>query len=780
MSIYIYREVGPMKSFIKNQNGFSLTEALISSALLGAVFLSVFIGVEKINTHQKTNSQLQSIELIKNSLYSILNNPVAWENTVNDPLNSVFSCTKNSCKGASGNIKRVRTSNDSIYFEDTGFNGFSANGKSCVTTPAKPDPNCFVSAKLKVSFICDKDCKSPLAKVEGLFYTLNGASVNLGQSFNFQIIKAMNTDPCGLGCKTVTFDPALAVKKEESLEASELKIVMIVDNSSSMKAAQEYLNTGLKSLFAKLKSLNIKSKIYIYTTTQLGDSSMFPVADQNTFYRWEDKYGVIKEGTEEPYLAAILDYEYTSRPLLLPPAGGKELTITEDMPSSDYETVISELDKILTSDQGISTNGSSDEQGLCTVAKTLFDNGPNAIFNAGDKTLFLIVSDENDISESSCFAQTTESRDCDDKYGGMYSLYGCSYQPGPQRAETCDRVYYKIYEDDSSKFTAVRQIAYQCSKEVIKDGIKVIDEDYRDRVDRKYTGRCADQPYSCLAEDIAQIKVVKNDCNGENDAITSCRISCWEFNRQPLVYLDTHKDTMAYDLTQKSFTDSSGATHANLFEYMEKKYPGRTFLKDNYSDYGEKWKPYCKNQPEKTVSYQELYGLDPNGTTLKETIKLKADEMFGADGYSMSLIINDPELNAAAGCSLQGEQSFGTEYKSFADSLDIKGAVSSICSADYSYALENVSQFAQKVANEAKKTIVMEEGEMLLKITTKDKNGNDITLSTPEHYTVNGLVITFKNSFINQSTYPVDVYIAKVPPSLEIQKPSWMKTTSNE
>lgn len=769
-----------MKSFIKSESGFSLTEALISSALLGAVFLSVFLGVEKINTHQKTNSQLQSIELIKNSLYSILNNPVAWENTVNDPVNAVFSCTKTSCKEASGVIKRVRTSNNSIYFEDTGVNGFSANGKSCVTTPAKPDPNCFVSAKLKVSFICDKDCKSPLAKVEGLFYTLNGASVNLGHTFNFQIIKAMNTDPCGLGCKTVTFDPALAVKKEDSLEATELKIVMIVDNSSSMKAAQEYLNTGLKSLFAKLKSLNIKSKIYIYTTTQLGDESMFPVADRNTYYRWEDKYGVIKEGTEEPYKAAILDYEYTSRPLLLPPAGGKELTLTEDMPSTDYENVISELDKILTSNEGISTNGSSDEQGLCTVAKTLFDNGPNAIFNPGDKTLFLIVSDENDISETSCFAQTTESRDCDDKYGGMYSLYGCHYQPGSQRAETCDHVEYKIYEDNSTHFTANRQIHYQCTKSVIKDGVEVIDDDYKDRTGRKYVGRCADEPYRCIEADITQIKDVENDCNGENDAITSCRVSCWEYNRKPLVYLDTNKDTMAYDLTKTSFTDSSGAKHANLFEYMEKKYPGRTFLRNTYSNYGEKWKPYCKTQPEKTVSYQELYGLDPNETSLKETIKVKADELFGTDGYSMSLIINDSDLNAAAGCSLQGEQSYGTEYKSIADSLEIKGAVSSICSKDYSNALENVSQFAQKVANEAKKTIVMEEGEMLIKITSKDKNGNDITLSTPEHYTVNGLVITFKNSFISESTHPVDVHIAKVPPSLEIQKPSWMKTTSNE
>ncbi|MCH2533795.1 MAG: hypothetical protein MK008_05075 [Bdellovibrionales bacterium] len=769
-----------MNNNLKNENGFSLTEALISSALLGAVFLSVFLGVEKINTHQRTSTQLQSIELIKNSLYSILNNPVAWENTVNDPLNSVFSCTINSCKGVSGTIKRVRTSNNSIYFEDTGNNGFSANGKSCVSTRSNPDPNCFISAKLKVSFLCDEDCKSPLAKVEGLFYTLNETSVNLGNSFNFQLIKAMNTDPCGLGCKTVTFDPALAIKNEASLETSELKIIMVVDNSSSMKAAQEYLNTGLKSLFAKLKSLNIKSKIYIYTTTQLGESDMFPAATPNTYYRWEDKYGVIKESTEEPYKAAILDYEYTSRPLLLPPAGGDELTLTEDMSPSDYDEVISQLDKILTSsDEGIGTNGSSDEQGLCTVAKTLFDKGPNAIFNAGDKTLFLIVSDENDISEDACFAQTTESRDCDDKYGGMYSLYGCHHQPGPQRAETCDHVEYKIYEDDSTHFTANRQIHYQCTKTVVKDGVEVIDDDYKDRTGRKYVGRCADEPYRCIEADITQIKEVKNDCSGENDAITSCKISCWEYNRKPMVYLDTNKATMAYDLTKTSFTDGSGTSYSNLFEYMETKYPGRTFLRDKYSDYGEKWKPYCKTQPEKTVSYQELSGLNPDETTLKETIKMRADELFGTDGYSMSLIINDPTLNAQAGCSLQGDQSYGTEYKNFADNLEIKGAVSSICSKDYSNALENVSQFARKVANEAKKTIVMEEGEMLLKITTKDINGNDITLSTPDHYTVNGLVITFKNSFISESTHPVDVHIAKVPPNLKIQKPSWMKTAQS-
>lgn len=174
MSIYsLVNHRGVYEKSYKKPECFSLTEALISTALLGAVFISAFMGFEKINEHQKLNAQLQSSELIKNSLYSILNNPFDWENTKNSPSNSIFNCiVTNSCKGKQGYINEVKTASNLTYFKDTGSHGFKAYGKSCVSSGENKDPGCFLTVKLKVSFICDGECKSPLANVEGMISSL--------------------------------------------------------------------------------------------------------------------------------------------------------------------------------------------------------------------------------------------------------------------------------------------------------------------------------------------------------------------------------------------------------------------------------------------------------------------------------------------------------------------------------------------------------------------------------------------------------------------------------
>ena len=172
-------------------------------------------------------------------------------------------------------------------------------------------------------------------------------------------------------------------------------------------------------------------------------------------------------------------------------------------------------------------------------------------------------------------------------------------------------------------------------------------------------------------------------------------------------------------------------------------------------------------------------GFSEETTSLKDVIKMKADSMFGADGYSLSLIINDKELNQQVGCELQGAQSFGTEYLNLSNNLYIPGGVSSICSADYSSALNNVGAFAQKVANESFKTLVMSPGEQLLRITGINETGESYTLSTPNDYTVNGLVITFTDSFVNKNKHPVDVRIGKIPPKLYVLEPVWLSESKS-
>lgn len=766
-------------NILKNDLGFSLTEALISLSLLGVVFLSASMGLEKINTLQQQNSQLQSSELIKNSLYSILDNPKAWQNTESSDENKIFKClnSPSTCKGKEGYIKVVKQSNDSVYFVDDGDSGFMANGRTC--KKSIDGDKCFLSVKLKARYLCDGECKSPLLQIDGNFFIGNNNNSSSINSLNFQMLKSVKSDPCALGCRQEILNPSIAVEsKDLGLEAEELKIVMVVDNSSSMKAAQEYLNNGLKSLIRRLRSLNINTKFYIYTTTQFEDDGRQPSSDISKYSRYEDFNGIWHETTGWFRETYVYDIERVLTPNLLPPVGGEVLELSKDMSESDFNDFEQRLENLLTSSDGVGVNGSSQEQGLCTVARTLFDDGPNSIFSSGDNTLFLIVTDENDDSESNCFSKKITKRECDSKYEpGGYTTKLCD-QDNPS---SCDRSHYKLYSTDGS-YKSYRRILVECSKQVLADGEYVMKDGVSAIKYWSYANEpCSKYPYGpgfCGEKEKELLKRGNTAfCNGENDVITACSSTCVE-KEVEYNYYDYNKETVGIDLMSNPVT-IAGVRYANLAEYVNSRSDFTYNSSSKYIRYVQGQRLGCEDLPEELSTYQEELGLDPTRNSLKDAIKQKADSLFGEDGYSMSLIINDEELNKQVGCSMVGEQSFGSAYKQLANRLKIPGGVSSICSTDYSAALNNIGSFAEKVAGGGYKTIQLSEGERVLKITTKSDEGNEYTLSTPEDYTVKGLVITLTESFVAQSKYAVNVHIAKDPPKLNQIKPAWMSSNSD-
>lgn len=769
-----------MKLF--NNKGFSLTEALISSALLGAVFLSVGLGLEKLNNHQHQTAQLQSSELIKNSLYAILDNPEAWEHTESAAENSIFNCLipPGNCKGKEGELKVIKQSNGSTYFVNDGDSGFQSNGKLC--KKSVDGDACFLSAKLKVKFLCDNDCKSPLAQIDGNFYKFSGSGAAGSGGYtnlNFQMLKSLRSDPCALGCRTDVVNPSLAIKSvNTSMDPEELKIVMVVDNSSSMSAAQKYLNSGLQNLIQKLKSLNINTKFYIYTTTQFLEDGRVPTSETSKYSRYETFDGTWKETTGWFSEGYAYDIERVITPNLLPPVGGEPLELTKDMSNVDFDHFKNRLEDILTTNAGVGVNGSSKEQGLCTVARTIFDRGPNAIFSKGDNTLFLVVTDENDESETSCFAKKKTKRDCDSKYTpGGYTTKLCD-QSNPS---SCDRTRY-IVKSGNGSYKAYRRIKVTCSKEVLADGVKVMKDGLTSIRYWSYDNEpCSKYPYGegfCGAKELQLLKTGGNVryCNGSNDVITACSSYCSE---QPVefIYNDYDKATIGINLMTTPFK-VGGVGYANLTEYINTRSHFTYDSSSSYNRYVQGQRLGCEDLPEELVTYQEELGLDPKNNTLKDAIKQQADNLFGASNYSMSLIINDENLNKKAGCSMIGEQSYGTEYTQLASGLKIPGGVSSICSDDYSSALNNIGDFAQKVVGGGYKTIDLKHGERVLKIMSKDSSGNPYTLSTPKDYNVKGLVVTLTDSFVATSKHPVEVHIAKDPPKLEIVKPVWVSSST--
>lgn len=770
---------GSVVRFLNNK-GFSLTEALVSSALLGAVFLSVALGLDKINTHQNQTAKLQSSELIKNSLYSTLNNPKAWGNTLNDRSNTVFNCIRQntSCKGKSGPINVVRQSNNNVYFKADGDSGFRTNGKVCKKSIAGND--CFLTTKLSVTFLCDGECKSPLAKIDGTFYifnTNNQASIN---SLNFQMLKSLKSDDCALGCRTEVINPQMTTTQTitDGLATSDLKVVMIVDNSSSMKNAQQFLASGLKPLMNKIRSLNIKVQFFIYTTTQFYGEGENYIADQTRWHRYTDRDGVYKETAGWfDYYGTDFDVEAVTEIRLRPPIGGNNLIIKPGMSDSDFDYISDRVSGLVS--EGVGIRGSSEEQGLCTVARTLFDTGYQAPFVEGDNVLFLVLTDENDASGENCYAQKKEVRKCSDEYN-PYGRLKASLCDQSNR-QTCDNVVYKADSGSEQHILARRQVSYKCTNEIVSDG-EILSSTTTDSLAYSYPGRCADRVYGsgvCNSEDIQRVHN-RPQCEGENDSFVYCNTSCEERSSFTASYVDNEPEkTGGVDLFYNSFTTSDGKTYSNMFEYFREKYPEGTFTIEKTSSYGQSRSKACEDLPPEIVTFQDMLDIDTEVNSLNDAIKQKADLLFGADGYTMSLIINDEELNQKAGCDLVNAQSYGSSYKDLSSQLEIPGTVSSICSSDYSLALENVTSFAEKVAKEMKKTIILNEGESVIKITANEPGGATKILSSPKDYIIQGLVVTFTDEFVANNTGSVEVTIGKTPPELKQLQPKWMAKSSS-
>ncbi|MCH2533993.1 MAG: hypothetical protein MK008_06090 [Bdellovibrionales bacterium] len=446
------------------------------------------------------------------------------------------------------------------------------------------------------------------------------------------------------------------------------------------------------------------------------------------------------------------------------------------MSDTDFEYISNRVAGLVS--EGVGIRGSSEEQGLCTVARTLFDRGYQAPFVEGDNVLFLVLTDENDASGENCYAQKKEVRECSDEYNphGRLKASLCDQS----NRGTCDRVVYKADSGSEQHIVARRRVSYKCTNEIESDG-EILSSTTTDRLAYTYPGRCADRVYGsgvCNSLDFQKIHN-RPQCEGENDSFVYCNTSCEERTSFTASYVDNEPEkTNGANLFSHPFTTSDGKSYANLLEYFKQRYPDGTFTMEKTASYGESRSKSCENLPPEIVTFQDMLDIDTKVNSLNDAIKQQANLLFGEDGYTMSLIINDEKLNQKAGCDLVNAQSYGSAYKDLSSQLKIPGTVSSICESDYSLALENVTTFAEKVASEMKKTITLNEGERVIKITATDANGGVKTLSSPNDYIIQGLVVTFTEEFVANNSGSVEVTIGKTPPELKQIKPKWMASSN--
>jgi len=186
-----------------------------------------------------------------------------------------------------------------------------------------------------------------------------------------------------------------------SKSADKAKILIVVDDSSSMENSQANLSSGLNSLFDPMegKSLDVK----VITTSPPG--FVHPDTGKNpSFFSSAVSYFIESSG-----IWSTVDALTFSRYGKMKKS---ETKISMNSERSNAITGSATKDQFLSfklnvknSILSVGTRGSPTETGLCNILLSLYDEGPNQFFQKGDIASVVIISDENDNSRwlSNCY-----------------------------------------------------------------------------------------------------------------------------------------------------------------------------------------------------------------------------------------------------------------------------------------------------------------------------------------------------------------------------------------
>ncbi len=237
--------------------------------------------------------------------------------------------------------------------------------------------------------------------------------------------------------QTIKVDLVSIGKKESYTPA---KLVLIIDDSSSMAAIQAKVANALKNSLSKLKGKNVR--VYAYSTTGIrADHGNFGKTYNaqmpyglNVFSNYVGSLPATSPGfkTFGQYLSYYINSAGTSNNGSISPFLYKEVfveknnvetkftdgmffdhnltteryTINKSAFDSDDGSVflnanLSEsefndsIDRIYNKINAFGIKGLTQEMPLCTLMTLLKNEGPHAIFNNKEKTTFLVITDEN-------------------------------------------------------------------------------------------------------------------------------------------------------------------------------------------------------------------------------------------------------------------------------------------------------------------------------------------------------------------------------------------------
>lgn len=745
----------------RNARGYVLVEAMLVCIGIGFLAIASISLQETLTRSQSKVSVDTQLSEVRRMILENLNNPGVWNNLVENPENGIKACLasttsktfgecdytnakKISLDVSSGSRLRLDPSDETLGFDMnlTNCNGFGDDKISAAACPFRATmlwkPLCTILGDCQQAVIDVSIEADP--RFESLY---NFAA----KTFSFAVKKnlALKRSIALPDSRQLSFivNPA---------QPKKLEVYFIVDNSTSLRDNREMLGNGMATFVEAMKGMDVQYKVYTTESTALAASYAFPhemLEGSENFDFAPGRYAM-HDGTFmdtmfswAPDKPATGSYKsWTSKMQLkkdFAEQSGLNLNQTHDQ--TDLTAIKTGLTQALVNAETVA--GGSAEAGLCTLARILYDTGPNAPVAIGENALFVILSDEDDSS----FQQ----------YGSGHKV--CMGDVGVLEKTTKDETVWC----DSSKETcegANLYIRYPYIEATVVARLSMGDSVYQtgdNVVCSSANGACgaAGATRACSAAELPT--------NGWT--IDSCEVRNIYSLKE--VYLPLYKTKSPGNVVPDlcSNRDASfkhdGTTFSNVRDFMQR--AGDLAADQIPADLST---PSCDMSNFKSVNgvypafkilASDMPFTQSNGINQKflaetqllyQKIPSRLRELYGKKGYGLFSVIHDKPKDTTAGCTMDPSSgSYGTNYKSVQTASDTPGNLFSVCESDYSTSVKDMAIRAKQIV---KDSFILEDFDSNLEMIYSvkiEREGNSIPVSASDYGLV-GKSLQFRSGLV--------------------------------
>jgi hypothetical protein len=532
-----------------------------------------------------------------------------------------------------------------------------------------------------------------------------------------------------------------------------VKVVLIVDNSPSMKDEQAKLATGVENMIEGLKSQKANVDFLVYTTSS--DSNDKPVSHIDSSYVTRDGDGneifsAIRPPGTNPSAHSKRESWKLNAPLTKTGFTANSLRVRVSDSDDTYTSVKANLKSLIT---GIDIKGSDAEQGFCVMGRLLDEIIPsssavatNAIFSSGDHVAFVVISDSDDVTNAdSCLKQRETNYSIQTQLGAAnlkssvrsevtrwdYATY--FYKPS-------DTQFYVTY-NYSSTVTEDGQV-----RPAIKSGAATLN--IADYGNPPVSGSYA----NCTAPILSYVQ----------SAVTGYITDSCKY-RESYTYKGFSKadsSLLSRNLCSESFVENS-ITYSNLYDYYKRNYAAELqgYLNNSCNGTGSYGvTPYLQGTQSLSKIRDDLLlpAIASSGTkaairagvvttpSIQDAISGRASELFGTEGFRFAAIVDlDNDPNDCAGIATESQ---GKKYREYSESLGSRGSTHSICASSYYPALQGVQTFIDHVMQTAYE-IQLLDNEKIIAVAVR-RSGSKIPVVLDQDLTIQGKSLRFKEGFL--------------------------------